>query len=279
MRIIKLSPSDPDMPSIEAVHEYFNEKLASRIPQGRFLLTKGRIKPDGLSIGEFVVFTYKAKLVYIAVVSQEVTPNLDNDKDDYPSYFCIDLATLTSCKGTLSEFNKKLIDNHVTDKSFGGQGWVQVPEAEENPETESLLNKFTDTKAPTVTGRVTEIVARIGQQKFRNNLKSMWRGCAVTGLDVDQLLIASHIKPWKDSNGVEKLDCYNGLLLAPHLDAAFDKGLITFDKNGKIQISQVLHGQEQALGICSSMKLSTITAKHEKYLSWHRNQVFREKKT
>jgi hypothetical protein len=280
MRIIKLSPSDPDMPSIEAVHEYFNEKLANREPQGRFSLTKGKIKPDGLSIGELVVFTYKAQLVYIAMVSQEVTPNADSDKEDYPSYFCIDLATLIPCTDSLKEFNRQLIEKKVTNKNFGGQGWVQVPDAEENSVVESLLKVFTtDSQNPLVTSKISEIVVRVGQQKFRNNLKSMWGCCAITGLDVERLLVASHIKPWKDSNGIEKLDRYNGFLLAPHLDAAFDNGFITFDTKGKIQISQALLGQEKALGICSSMKLSMITLEHEVYLTWHRNKIFRDKKT
>ena len=50
--------------------------------------------------------------------------------------------------------------------------------------------------------------------------------CAVTGLAIPELLKASHIKPWKDSTDEERLDIFNGLLLAPHLDAAFDRGFI-----------------------------------------------------
>lgn len=281
MRIVKLSSSDPDMVTIEAVHEYFNDKLAARQPQGKFLLTKGRIKSDGLSIGEIVVFTYKANLVYFAFVSQEVTQNEDPDSSEYPSYFCIDLATLTPCTGTLSEFNQRLIQQGVTDKKFGGQGWVQVPSAESNPNLESFLIPFIshDATHVTVIGRVTETVARVGQQKFRKNLIEMWGCCAVTALDIETLLVASHIKPWSKANSIEKLDCYNGLLLAPHLDALFDKGFITFDSNGKIQISNELIGKEKMLGITPLLKLSKVTENHKKYLSWHRNELFRGKKT
>ena len=50
----------------------------------------------------------------------------------------------------------------------------------------------------------------------------------MTGLDVPELLRASHIKPWADcGTDAERLDVFNGLLLAPHLDAAFDAGFIT----------------------------------------------------
>ncbi|MDC0682621.1 HNH endonuclease signature motif containing protein [Sorangium atrum] len=50
----------------------------------------------------------------------------------------------------------------------------------------------------------------------------------MTGLAVPALLRASHIKPWADcETDAERLDVYNGILLAPHLDAAFDRGFIT----------------------------------------------------
>jgi len=60
-------------------------------------------------------------------------------------------------------------------------------------------------------------------------LLDLWEGrCAVTGLAVPELLRASHIKPWADcETDAERLDVYNGFLLAPHLDAAFDLGFIT----------------------------------------------------
>jgi 5-methylcytosine-specific restriction protein A len=54
------------------------------------------------------------------------------------------------------------------------------------------------------------------------------------------LLKASHIKPWRDSDNAERLDIYNGLLLIPNLDSAFDKGYISFDDGGKIIISDMI---------------------------------------
>jgi hypothetical protein len=51
----------------------------------------------------------------------------------------------------------------------------------------------------------------------------------VTGLAITELLRASHIKPWaaRDTDA-ERLDVFNGLLLAPHCDALFARGFITF---------------------------------------------------
>jgi len=47
MRIIKLSPEDPDMLNREKVNDYFNRKLRARNPQGQFLLKKGWISKKG----------------------------------------------------------------------------------------------------------------------------------------------------------------------------------------------------------------------------------------
>ncbi|MGH7460388.1 MAG: HNH endonuclease, partial [Longimicrobiales bacterium] len=60
---------------------------------------------------------------------------------------------------------------------------------------------------------------RVGQDLFREMLFEYWEGkCVVTGLAVPELLRASHAKPWAVSNDAERLDPYNGLLLAVHLD-------------------------------------------------------------
>lgn len=55
-----------------------------------------------------------------------------------------------------------------------------------------------------------------------------------------RLLIASHIKPWKDSTNEERLDVNNGLPLCLNHDTLFDKHLISFDADGKIVVSDTL---------------------------------------
>ena len=54
------------------------------------------------------------------------------------------------------------------------------------------------------------------------------------------LLRASHIKPWRAASGAERLDKFNGLLLTPNLDLAFDQGLISFDDHGQILLGEDL---------------------------------------
>ena len=83
---------------------------------------------------------------------------------------------------------------------------------------------------------------RVGQDIFRRGLLEYWDGrCAITGLAVPELLRASHIKPWAACDtDAERLDIFNGLLLAPHLDAAFDAGFITIAKDGAVLVSNTL---------------------------------------
>ena len=52
------------------------------------------------------------------------------------------------------------------------------------------------------------------------------------------LLVASHIKPWRDADNIERLDQYNGFLLLPNLDKVFDLGFITFRATGEIIVSK-----------------------------------------
>ena len=86
------------------------------------------------------------------------------------------------------------------------------------------------------------VIQRIGQDIFRNRLVSYWQGtCHLTGITDPALLRASHIIPWKEcSDDAERLNVHNGLLLSALWDAAFDKGLVTFDDGGKPVFSSIL---------------------------------------
>lgn len=116
------------------------------------------------------------------------------------------------------------------------------------------------------------IKCRIGQGKFRDQLIEYWNSCSVTGFKNIDLLVASHIKPWRDSSNIERLDVYNGLLLTPNLDKLFDKGYISFKDNGEILISKDLIDYE-ALGVKKDMK-TAISEQHKRYLEFHRTNIF-----
>lgn len=81
-----------------------------------------------------------------------------------------------------------------------------------------------------------EINARIGQGKFRQEVIRVWGSetCALTLTPVKEMLIASHIKTWRNcENSVERLDGANGILLCAHVAGLFDKHRVTFKKVGR----------------------------------------------
>lgn len=115
--------------------------------------------------------------------------------------------------------------------------------------------------------------ARLGQGYFRAKLIQKYKGkCAVTGTAIPELLRASHIKPWRNSNNIERLSVDNGLLLIANLDAAFDARLISFSDTGKMLFHKRLGMNPQvALGIKKgSGLLKPLSPMQKKYLDQHR---------
>lgn len=93
-------------------------------------------------------------------------------------------------------------------------------------------------------GKEIEIEARqrVGQHYFRKAILSSYnQKCCITGISIPELLIASHIKPWRASNEInERTNPCNGLCLNALHDKAFDEGLITITKEYRIIVSQKL---------------------------------------
>ena len=145
---------------------------------------------------------------------------------------------------------------------------------------DALLHVFQGetAKLPRATEAERLVVQRVGQDIFRRGLFEYWDGrCAITGLGVPELLRASHIKPWADCDtDAERLDVFNGLLLAPHLDAAFDAGFITIAEDGTMLVSNALRrGARSALGLDRPLRVDGLHGAHERYLTWHRSKIFR----
>lgn len=123
------------------------------------------------------------------------------------------------------------------------------------------------------------VVQRIGQNIFRDSLIDYWQGrCCATGLAVTDLLRASHIKPWAScDNDDERLDVFNGLLLAPHIDALFDGGWMTFSDAGDAVFSSQLTAEAlHSLGVDSAMRVSGLRREHWHYLAFHRHHIWRD---
>lgn len=145
---------------------------------------------------------------------------------------------------------------------------------------DELLHLFTarTVHLPRTTEAERLVIQRVGQDIFRQGLLEFWEGrCAITGLAVPELLRASHIKPWAACDtDAERLDVFNGLLLAPNLDAAFDQGFITIKDSGEVIVStQLNEGARQMLSLGTPTSVRVPLVGHRAYLNWHRKQIFK----
>ncbi|WP_319412685.1 HNH endonuclease [uncultured Cohaesibacter sp.] len=118
------------------------------------------------------------------------------------------------------------------------------------------------------------LVQRVGQNIFRERLMKYWQGrCPLTGISDIALLRASHIVPWSEcSTDRDRLDVYNGLLLSALWDAAFDRGLVSFDDEGQPILSPAL--TSEAAAELQSHQSIALNDKHRERLVWHRENRF-----
>jgi putative restriction endonuclease len=96
--------------------------------------------------------------------------------------------------------------------------------------------------------------ARRVQSFFRATvLTSYGCRCAISGLALPELLVASHIMPWADS--VERrADPTNGICLNALFDRAFDRGLMTLDAELRVVVSRRLSEAADAAELSCSMR-------------------------
>lgn len=130
--------------------------------------------------------------------------------------------------------------------------------------------------------RLQVIKARVGQGRYRSDLLgSCGSFCPMTGIDDVDLLVASHIKPWRDANNEERLDSQNGFIFSPLWDKLFDRGFISFDDQGRLLISSKLSTRTARLmglvpgTLCRKLPIHGIeNAKRLQYLKYHQTNVF-----
>ena len=132
--------------------------------------------------------------------------------------------------------------------------------------------------------RVSQVRQRVNQGYFRNTLmKNYGRKCCLTGIAFDQLLVASHIKPWKDSSAKEKVAASNGLLLNAFHDRAFDKGLITLDDKYRIVLSSEAVRRSRKDNVARDWLVGfegkrifvpEVAPPEQSYIRWHNENVF-----
>jgi HNH endonuclease len=138
-------------------------------------------------------------------------------------------------------------------------------------ESEVDIDKINSRKDIPDTTKHVLVAARLGQGGFRRSLEQLWGNrCAILGFSTREILRASHIKKWSKSTDKQRLDPSNGLLLSAHLDALFDKGLISFNENGKMLVSKKLPATERRELRLSGRLLQRPWKELRSYLSIHR---------
>lgn len=141
------------------------------------------------------------------------------------------------------------------------------------------LKKIDQDNSITETDRISLRKSRHGQQLFRQRVSEQEPCCRVTGIRNNDYRIASHIKPWRHSDNRERLDGNNGLLLAPHIDHLFDKGLISFGNDGTLLISpaaDIESLRQMAVPVDESFSAGAFSTQQQVYLEYHRSEVFRK---
>jgi len=152
------------------------------------------------------------------------------------------------------------------------KAFIDYRRRESSEELEHDINDILKDRSIKAADKTSFISARVGQGKYRSKLISYWGKCALTGYSDVRILVASHIKPWRDSTHAERLDPYNGLLLLPNFDKAFDLGYITFTEKGLLNASEFIESP-RLLGINKKMRIK-VANEHQDYLAYHRENVF-----
>ena len=153
-----------------------------------------------------------------------------------------------------------------------------------------LAGRMGGTPEP-VTERLLVAAARIGQHRFAANvLRNFAHRCGFCGLhpgpDLERkgLLVASHIKPWRDSTDRERLDTANGIAACPTHDTAFDAGLLWVNGGYRIHSTDILDRATRANGGMAAsfgrpplgerlLLPATGEPPGVTYLGWHREHV------
>lgn len=210
---------------------------------------------------------YISWLRFIADNFQNFDESLDRDKIEE---ICLSLKEKKNIRNKytknkdISNIKSALNKYHKFNKSISNYSEIM----------EDIFSILTDDLSPS---QKYDIEVRTGQGKYRNELLKIWRMCSLTKYSKTDFLIASHIKPWKDSTNLEKTDPYNGLLLKPNIDKLFDSGYITFSDKGTIIISSLLDDTDKEnMGISNDMELYKVCKEHKPYLEYHRHKIFIE---
>jgi hypothetical protein len=283
--------------------EYINSKS-----KDNWAITQKGKNNIRIHFGNFIVFSTSEKSLWLPLknVNSEYLNNVSFwnwDIKDYPNYkkngliskngnfygnieewnkikplhfnFIDEIASRAYClniktkKNNRSEILIKLIDKTGIDLSLPS---YETTEDNFN-EVITELNLI-DTSHFGSTEKEALIKVRKGQYIFRENLLRRDQECLICGLKIQQILRASHIKPWSEflPEDKERLDVDNGILLCANHDLLFDRFLITFTDDGSLLYSNIIENLLNKLDIDINKKIKLSSDKQRKFMNWHRDE-------
>ncbi len=131
--------------------------------------------------------------------------------------------------------------------------------------------------------KLREVKTRVNQNVFRQIVIANYSGkCAISGIDIPDLLLASHILPWS-KNEKERLNPENGICLSPLYDRAYDKGYIGINEKFEILLSRELkkkhkeqyHEKYFAALVGSKIIMPKKYYPKKDFLQYHMDKIFR----
>lgn len=138
-----------------------------------------------------------------------------------------------------SRLDKEIWDEFNSDwDELAFQSEILIANLEQKPIEKTF--DFDISKLPVGRDKERLVKTRVNQDFFRSSILGLYEfKCCITGLNIPELLVASHIKPWKD-DFENRTNPQNGLCLNVLHDKAFDKGYITITTEYKVKTSKYL---------------------------------------
>ncbi len=143
-------------------------------------------------------------------------------------------------------------------------------------------NLFPDIKDLKGETKIRAVKTRVNQSVFREMILTNYTSkCAITGIDIPDLLFASHIIPWSE-NEKERLNPENGICLSALYDRAFDKGYLGFTNDYNVLLSHKLKEKSSTeyyskyFAPIENIKLVVPNKYHPSkvFLEYHRDTIF-----
>jgi len=163
----------------------------------------------------------------------------------------------------------------------------RVPQRDRGEQATDVLQR----PYPSALKRILLAAVRVGQHVFAQQVlancgsRCVFCGLRPTAFGAKRMLMAGHIKPWKDSTSSERLDPRNGLAACPAHDVAFDTGMLMVNGGLRIHLARPLaeavqtdplarqyYGQPPLREVLLLPDDAQTPA--TRYLDWHRRNVF-----